>query len=443
MRLYQITGYQRYLDFAHQILAGWGDPAGPRVLTVLRESGDVSTIGKGKAYEMMSCFVGLVEYARATGDQNILQLVIQARNQIADSHRYVTGGMSNLEYFWRSGLFPEWTNMETCVTFTWIQLNLRLFELTGDSRSLNLVEEAAWNQLLPALSPQGDTWSYFMSMVGPKRFFRSWLAGVSAENNIFKGAPVTCCHTNGQRGLALVPLYAYTIRADGALAVNFYGAFNATVHLPSGEKFYVEQRTSFPAGDDIEFIFDSLDDRPYQVHFRVPPWADQMMVNQQPVPKDRPTYSLSLQGKQTVQVHFRLSPRIILCGFEGRGKCSVAFGPLIFALDQPPENNGLDSVALDLGHGEYQSRLAVDITDGWPMIRVPACQIPSLATFEPKVKPIGPIDLVPVLFAGLKSNPGLSENLDGESTPFFNQEKTPITQFPEYRVLLPFFWSPA
>jgi hypothetical protein len=68
--------------------------------------GDIVTIGDGKAYEMMSCFVGL-QYAgrRASQDSSMGH---QARDQIADSHRYVTGGMSNKEYFWRSGLFPEW-----------------------------------------------------------------------------------------------------------------------------------------------------------------------------------------------------------------------------------------------------------------------------------------------------------------------------------------------
>jgi hypothetical protein len=55
---------------------------------------------------------------------------------------------------------------------------------------------------------------------------------------------------------------------------------------------------------------------------------------------------------------------------------------------------------------------------------------------------IGTIDLVPVLFAGLKGNPGLSQILDGESMEYANKEKAPITLFPEYRVLLPFFWCP-
>jgi hypothetical protein len=167
-----------------------------------------------------------------------------------------------------------------------------------------------------------------------------------------------------------------------------------------------------------------------------------MSINQQLVPMDHPTFELELQGKQSVRVHFKISPRIILCGFEGRGKCAVALGPLVFALDQPPDNVNLDSVVLDLGCGDFHDRLVVDYENGWPVIRVPAYQIPTLAAFKATYKRIGNVELIPVLFAGLKANPGLSESLDGSDLELYNRENYPINLFPEYRVLLPFFWCP-
>jgi uncharacterized protein len=440
MRLYQVTQFPRYLDFARAMLQGWENTDGPRLLTVLKEGGDVASIGRGKAYEMMSCFVGLVEYARATGDQEILRLVLQARDQIADRHRYVTGGMSNTEFFWRSGLFPEWTSMETCVTFTWIQLNLRLYEITGDWRALDLVEESTWNQLLPALSPLGDTWSYHLSMSGPKRFFRKWIQGVQSAEQIAEGAPVSCCHTNGQRGLALIPQYAYTVQPDSTLNVNFYGNWNATANLPGPGQVRIEQYSDFPAGDTVTVHILPETDQVYRVQFRVPGWAEDMTINGQAAAQ--PALLLEMAGEQTVKIIFKRKPRVIFCGFEGRGKCAIAYGPLIFALDQAPPDVALDSVALNLGHGELNGKLKVFFENGWPMIHAPAYAIPALASFMPDYKSIGNIELVPVLFAGLKNNPGLVETINGESMPSFNQEKVAITCFPEYRVLLPFFWCP-
>ena len=87
-------------------------------------------------------------------------------------------------------------------------------------------------------------------------------------------------------------------------------------------------------------------------------------------------------------------------------RCSVAYGPLIFALDQPPENASLDGVALDLGRGDIRDRLTVSFEAGWPVVRVPARLIPARATFDPSYQPIGGVDLLPVLFAGLLAHWG-------------------------------------
>ncbi len=152
--LHRASGEPHLLALADRIVNDlWERPGNPGILTALREHRPVSTIGQGKAYEMMSCFVGLVEYARTRKSESIGDLVRAARDRIADTMRQVTGGVSTGEWFQAPGQIPEHGLIETCVTFTWMQLNLRLFDLTGDERSLDLAEEAAWNQLLPALLP--------------------------------------------------------------------------------------------------------------------------------------------------------------------------------------------------------------------------------------------------------------------------------------------------
>ena len=348
MLLYQRTNESRYLEFARHILARWEQGHG--LMRVLRERGDVCSIGNGKAYEMMSCFVGLLEYARMTGENDKLQMVVDARDRIADSQRYPTGGMSVTECFWREGLFPEWASMETCVTFTWIQLNLRIFELTGDERALDLVEEASWNQLLPALSPEADTWSYHLSMIGPKRFFKKWVQGISNKDHGFTGAPVTCCHTNGQRGLALVPTYVYSVMEQGGLAVNFFGESKAECTLPKVGVVKIEQRTDFPCSGKIEIQVTPAQTGEYELLLRKPMWAE-MLVDGQKVNGAGRRVSVQRIGKATISVQFLMKPRIVFVGREMRGKCAIAYGPLIMALDKPPEGLELDQVALMLGEG--------------------------------------------------------------------------------------------
>lgn len=153
MLLYQKTGEARYLEFARYIVREWDEADNPRIVRVLRERSDICTIGRGKAYEMLSCFVGLLEYAVTTGEQEYLQMLLDARDRIADTQRYPTGGISVGEYFKLPGRFPEHADIETCVTFTWIQFNLRLFAATGDCRALELAEESILTGYFPPMKP--------------------------------------------------------------------------------------------------------------------------------------------------------------------------------------------------------------------------------------------------------------------------------------------------
>ena len=443
MLLYQRTGEQRYLDFAHHLLSRWEAPDGPRIMPVLRERGDVSTIGNGKAYEMLSCFVGLVEYARVTGDREVLQLVLEARDRIADTQRYPTGGMSNKEHFWRPGLSPEWGSMETCVTFTWIQLNLRLFELTGDERALDLVEEAAWNQLLPAVSPQHDTWSYHLSMTGPKRFFKEWIQGVDKGKTSFGGAPLTCCHTNGQRGLALAPLYTYGVTPQGALAVNLYGESEGWLELPGVGRVQITQHTDFPRAERVTLQVIPEGDGEYELLLRRPPWVNAVVVDGQKAAESGRRIIVRRSGRATVHICLEMGPHVRMCGFEARGKCAIAYGPLILAMDHAPKGLDLDQVALVLGRSEITRNLSVLMENGWPVVDVPVAGIPKFAVFDAGVELAGTVRLRPVLFAGLEGNPGLERVINGTAMPSYNLAKKRQTLFPEYRVLLPFFWCPG
>jgi DUF1680 family protein len=371
-------------------------------------------------------------------------MVLAARDQIADGKRFPTGGTSNTEHFYRSGLLEEWENIETCVTFSWIQLNLRLFELTGDERALDLAEEAAWNQLLPALSPCGDTWSYHLSMMGPKRFFKSWVQGVLKENSGNGGAPISCCHTNGQRGLALVPRYAYTVTSDGALAANFYGLAVARAvwqtGLPDVGRVEIEQMSDFPESGHVLLKVTPEGDGEYELRLRRPYWSAAMAVDGAETSARR--VSVRRRGPAQIAIDLDLRPQVTFCGFQERGKCAVTFGPLVMALDGAPNGAALDQVALDLGRGDPVSALSAEHVDGWPCVTAPVMLVPAQAVFA---RPLGQasVRLLPVLLAGLKGNPGLDQVIDGEETGTLNLSQRPTTLFPEYRVLLPYFWSPG
>ena len=82
--LYRFTGDQKYLDFCRYILAQWETPKGPKIISTLLSARRVDKAGNAKAYEMLSCLNGLLEFYRTVGDEKMFQAALNAWQDIVD-----------------------------------------------------------------------------------------------------------------------------------------------------------------------------------------------------------------------------------------------------------------------------------------------------------------------------------------------------------------------
>src|SRR5262249_885091 len=89
--LYRLTGEPRYLEFCKYILRAWEQPNGPKVISALLAGKSVEEVGDAKAYEMLSCLNGALEYYRTVGDAKILKACLNAWKDIVDNRLYITG----------------------------------------------------------------------------------------------------------------------------------------------------------------------------------------------------------------------------------------------------------------------------------------------------------------------------------------------------------------
>ena len=268
--LYRMTGETNYLEFCRYILRAWEHPNGPKIISTLLTEKRVDKVGNAKAYEMLSCLNGALEFYRTTGKTNLLNACLIAWDDIVRNRLYLTGAASYGEFFHDDFDFPNVANVgETCVTVTWLQFNAQLLRLTGEARFAEQLERVILNQLFGAQRCDGSGWGYYVQMAGRKPY-SSTLDG-------------HCCLSSGPRGVALIPTFAVSTDAAGVV-VNLYDAGTANLVLRDGTAVTVTTTTRYPSDGRIYLLVDTARPKSFAVKARIPAWCTNasVWVNAQP-----------------------------------------------------------------------------------------------------------------------------------------------------------------
>lgn len=146
VRLYSLTGDEKYFDFAKYIV----DCGATDVENVFKLAYDNNMYPYQypvtKAYEMMSCFEGLLEFYRITGEKWYKTAIINFADKILESDFTVIGtsGCTHELFDHSSVRQSNTTNgaiqQETCVTVTLMKFMYQLTLLTGDTNMLMLLK---------------------------------------------------------------------------------------------------------------------------------------------------------------------------------------------------------------------------------------------------------------------------------------------------------------
>jgi hypothetical protein len=339
--LYRHTGDRRYLDFCQYLVKSWDEPGGPKVLQSLLTQKQVNQTANGKAYEMLSNLVGLCELARATGDRQLLTPILNAWQDIVKNQLYITGSASQGEHFREDHSLPNGTGAhiaETCVTTTWIQLNLQLLRLTGDARFGTELERTLYNHLAAAQRPRGDDWCYYTPLEGKKPY----------------ESAINCCHSSGPRGMALAAQQAYfvvTAPRREALLVNTFETSEA--HFTLGEaEITVHQASEFPIGNNARVTFKSSRPAKFALGIRVPVWSSTLAVMVNGTVQRTETRNgwamlpaRDWQPTDVVQITFELKCEMVAGEYGNAGLAALRWGPFVLAYDSSAQK-GLPAPSL-------------------------------------------------------------------------------------------------
>ena len=158
VRLYSLTGENKYLDFAGYIVSCGGMDIENVFELAYKNELRPYQYPVTKAYEMTSCFVGLLEYYRINKNPKHLQAVINFANGILEYDFTVIGSAGcTHELFDHSTVRqanPDRGDpraQETCVTVTLMQFFYQLNLITGDPRYMDAFERSLYNNILSAI----------------------------------------------------------------------------------------------------------------------------------------------------------------------------------------------------------------------------------------------------------------------------------------------------
>lgn len=333
----RVTGEKRFLDYAKWIAAQGGSTEGD-IFTLARRGTAPAELGNGKAYEMTSCFEGLLELYRETGDPEQLDAVLKYFRAVRDRELFITGagGLKDMwGEFWYEGRRNQTRSDagslgETCVTTTCIRFFGQILRLTGELSAADEMERALYNGILGAMVPDGSWWLH----ANPTP-----LAGSSFKKRAgdqIPGYGEDCCVAQGPEALATAACYA-VMRTEEGPAVLFYEACEAKIPLADGSEAALSITGNYPDGATAAITVSLPAPRRFRLKLRVPAWSTRtrIRVAGEEIPARPGTFAeidrLWTTGDR-VELEFDLRFRAVPAP-DGGALLAAMRGPVLFARD--------------------------------------------------------------------------------------------------------------
>lgn len=297
VRLYNLTGEIRYLEFADHIVNEGG--CSEMNIFELAYEGRLYPYQYAytKAYEMMSCFEGLLEYYRVTGIEKWRVAVENFARLVAASDITIIGcaGCTH-ELFDHSAVrqldtSEEGVMQETCVSVTWMKLCYQLLRLTGDPFYADHMEKALYNCVLGSVNTEKvtralnlilkldvDTAAYTNGCGMPFDSYSPLLPGIRGRSTggmqpLTGGGYYGCCAAIGAAGLGVFGVSAVTAR-QGGVAVNQYlnGSFRVS------EDLTLDVSTAYPVEGEVSLRVAVGEQKAFALWLRIPEWSKHTIV---------------------------------------------------------------------------------------------------------------------------------------------------------------------
>mgnify|MGYP003290620072 CR=1 FL=1 len=290
VRLYSHTKEQKYLDFATYIVDCGGTDVENFFELAYKDEMYPYQYPVTKAYEMTSCFEGLLEYYRIMGNEKHKIAVINFANKILESDFTVIGccGCTHELFDHSTVRQANTTNpiimQETCVTVTLMKFFYQVHLLTGCPKYADAFEISLYNAYLgsinterviePTIKENHPDWaieplpfdSYSPLTAGTRG---NGIGGLKLmSDNHYYG----CCACIGAAGIGLVPKMQLLTTEKG-FALNLYVNGEINSKTPTDKNIVFDIKTNYPAEGTVAIALNMDESESFELKLRNPYWS--------------------------------------------------------------------------------------------------------------------------------------------------------------------------
>lgn len=278
MKLYDVTGNPRYMETTRFFIDQRGRSDGhglygtysqDHIPFIQQESGVGHSVRAGYLY------IAAMDVARVNHDEAYANALFRIWDNVTNTKTYLTGGIGQPggpEGFANDYELGNSCYAETCSGIAFSLWNHRLHQMTGDPKYIDLMERTLLNNMLSALSHEGEKHYYTNPLTTNGRSRWEW-----------PGHDCACCPSNLVRVIASIGGHVYT-HTDDTILANMYMSGEGHVALP-GNPVTLTQTTQYPWQGDIKIRVEPQKAGAFKIKLRIPGWA-----RNEPMPGNLYTY---------------------------------------------------------------------------------------------------------------------------------------------------------
>ena len=355
MRLYDLTGEQKYLDLAkyfidergtkpyyYDIERGLTCPEGEERYSYNQANRPVRQQDEVQGHSVRAVYLysGMADVARATQDESLLKACETLWNNMVHQKMYVTGGIG-LVFFAR-----------------------RMLEIQAKAEYADVMELALYNGVLSGMALDGKSFFY----VNPLEVLPE---ACHKDERKFHVKPIRQKWFGLARTVSSVASYAYT-ENDTTLFVHLY--MGGTVE---GEKVKASITSEFPWDGHVSVTCESDTKEPYTFAFRIPGWCasyeKEIPKGAEVEEKDGYLYVTKVWAKgETIRLNFPMEIQFLASNplvREDAGRVAVKRGPVVYCMEEADNGKNLHLTKLCV-NGEKTAEAADEL--GEHFVRVTA-----------------------------------------------------------------------